>query len=170
MTKIWNEAGFVDDDNWVIETEEVKAGTDEKAVLELPRFIEKAEGSNDVGLGVLIRPADDVRELIPFLDRIALIAVEFPAFSDGRAFSHASLLRDRLGYSGDVRAVGDVLIDKLPLMLRCGISSFAVSNETALRRLEERRIPGITLHYQPAAKESQATGGYSWRRKTRSVA
>ncbi len=170
MTKIWKETGFVEGDNWVIETEEVKAAADERVLLALPRFIEVAEGTNEAGLGVLIRPADDVRELMPFIDRIAVVAVEFPAFNDGRAFSHASLLRDRLGFKEEVRAVGDVLIDEIPLMLRCGIDSFAVRNETALKRLEERKIPGISLHYQPASLASAASGGYSWRRKATSAA
>ncbi|MCO6185896.1 DUF934 domain-containing protein [Rhizobium sp. L1K21] len=170
MTKIWKESGFVEGDNWVVETDEVSASEGERALLGLPQFIEKAENSNDVGLGVLIRPADDVRELMPFIDRIALVAVDFPAFNDGRAFGHASLLRERLQYKGEIRAIGDVLIDQIPLMLRCGIDSFAVKNETALKRLEEGRLPGISRHYQPAAGRETAEGGYSWRRKARSVA
>ncbi|RYE64380.1 MAG: DUF934 domain-containing protein, partial [Rhizobiaceae bacterium] len=98
MAKIWRETGFVANDPWVIETEEIKAEGEQKPLLPLAEFIEKAEASNDVGLGVLIKPADDVSKLEPYLYRIELVAVEFPAFSDGRAFSHASLLRDRLAY------------------------------------------------------------------------
>lgn len=113
---------------------------------------------------MLILPADNVKALAPYLDKIALVAVSFPAFSDGRAFSHASLLRDRLGYQGEIRAVGDVLIDPIPLMLRCGISSFAVTNPVALKRLEEGRLPGIDNHYQPTARASQDPKSYSWRR------
>ena len=116
---------------------------------------------------MLIRPADDVTALAPHLDRIDLVAVAFPAFNDGRAFSHAALLRERLGFAGDIRAVGDVLIDPLALMLRTGITSFAVTNETALARLAEGRIPGIDQHYQPAAQPAKVpeTGArYSWRR------
>lgn len=170
MTKLWTERGFIENDPFVIETEEVKAKEGEKPVLPLADFIAHAEGSNESGLAVLIKPADDVRKLQPYLDRIALVAVEFPAFNDGRAFSHASLLRDRLGYKGDVRAVGDVLIDPIPLMLRCGITSFAVKNATALKRLAEGRLPGIDNHYQPAARESANPGSYSWRRKAKPAA
>ena len=92
------------------------------------------------------------------------MAVAFPAFNDGRAFSHASLLRERLGYKGELRAVGDVLIDQIPLMLRCGIDSFSVTNETALKRLAEGRLPGIPHYYQPTARSAEAGPGYSWRR------
>jgi len=163
MTKIWNETGFQNQDPWVIETEETKAGSNEKPILTLSNFLERAE-AGETGLGVLIQPADDVKALAPHLEKIALVAVSFPAFNDGRAFSHASLLRERLGFKGEIRAVGDVLIDPLPLMLRVGITSFAVTNAVAIRRLEEGRLPGIDNHYQPAARKSEDPKSYSWRR------
>lgn len=166
MTKIWKEAGFVENDPWVIETEEVKAIGEQRPLLPLDTLIARAEESNDVGLGALITPFDDVTRLEPYLDRLAIVAVSFPAFNDGRAFSQASLLRSRLDYAGEVRAVGDVLIDQIPLMLRVGIDSFSVTNATALKRLEERRLPGIPHHYQPAAREAADGEGYSWRRKS----
>lgn len=165
MTKIWNTNGFVENDPWVIETEELAAGEGQQPLLPLQTFIARAEESNEVGLGVLIAPADDVTLLEPFLDRIALIAVAFPAYSDGRGFSHASLLRTRLNFKGEVRAVGDVLIDQVPLMLRTGFTSFAVTNETAIRRLSENRLPGIDVHYQPTALPSVGGEAYSWRRR-----
>ena len=163
MTRIWNEAGFVSDDPWVIETEDNKAGSNEKPILPLDAFLEKA-AAGEKGLGVLIRPADNVKALAPYLDSIALVAVSFPAFNDGRAFSHASILRERLGYAGELRAVGDVLIDPIPLMLRVGINSFSVTNPVALKRLEEGRLPGIDNHYQPSARPSKDAKSYSWRR------
>jgi len=163
MTRIWNETGFVSDDPWVVETEETKAGNNEKPSLPLEAFIERAK-AGEKDLGVLIKPADNVKDLAPWLDNIALVAVSFPAFNDGRAFSHASILRERLGYAGELRAVGDVLIDPIPLMLRCGITSFSVTNAVAIKRLEEGRLPGIDNHYQPAARPSENPQSYSWRR------
>ena len=163
MTRIWNETGFVSDDQWVIETEETTAGHNEKPLLPIDAFIEKAK-AGEKDLGVLVKPADNLRDLATYLDNIELVAVSFPAFNDGRAFSHASILRERLGYKGELRAVGDVLIDPIPLMLRCGITSFAVTNPVALKRLEEGRLPGINNHYQPAAKPSTNPHSYSWRR------
>jgi uncharacterized protein (DUF934 family) len=163
MTRIWNESGFIRDDPWVIETEETKAGVNEKPILPIDAFIERAK-AGETNLGVLVKPADNIRALAPYLDSIALVAVSFPAFNDGRAFSHASILREQLGYKGELRAVGDVLIDPIPLMLRVGINSFAVSNAVALKRLEEGRLPGITNHYQPTARPSHNPHSYSWRR------
>jgi uncharacterized protein (DUF934 family) len=170
MTKIWRETGFIENDPWVIETDEVKATGDQKPLLTLDELIAKADESNDVGLGVVIRPADDVLKLEPYLYRLEIVAVAFPAFNDGRAFSHASLLRQRLGYTNELRAVGDVLIDQVPLMLRVGIDSFAVTNETAIRRLSEKRLPSIPHHYQPAVRDAEAGKGYSWRRQAKPAA
>ncbi|MCX7283354.1 MAG: DUF934 domain-containing protein [Novosphingobium sp.] len=73
---------------------------------------------------VRIEPGDDARLLLPHLDRIALVEVNFPAYTDGRGYSAARILREH-GYAGELRAVGDVLIDQLSHMRRCGFDSFA---------------------------------------------
>ncbi len=73
---------------------------------------------------VRIEPGDDARLLLPFLDRLALIEINFPGFGDGRGYSSARILREA-GYAGELRAVGDVLIDQLSHMRRCGFDSFA---------------------------------------------
>jgi len=170
MTKIWNETGFFENDPWIIETDENKAAAGQKVLLPLAQFLAHAESSNDGGIGVVINPFDDVTLLKPHLDRIAIIAVAFPAFNDGRAFSHASLVRGRLAFKGEVRAVGDVLIDQIPLMLRCGITSFAVTNTVALARLAEGKLPGIDNHYQPTALPEGNPKSYSWRRVAKPAA
>jgi uncharacterized protein (DUF934 family) len=73
---------------------------------------------------VRIEPGDDARLLLPFLDRLALVEVNFPAFGDGRGYSSARILREA-GYTDELRAVGAVLIDQLSHMRRCGFDSFA---------------------------------------------
>jgi len=73
---------------------------------------------------VRIEPGDDARALLPALDRIALIEINFPAYGDGRGYSAARILREH-GYAGELRAVGDVLIDQLSHMRRCGFDAFA---------------------------------------------
>ena len=73
---------------------------------------------------VRIEPGDDARALLPFLDRLALVEINFPSFADGRGYSAARILRE-VGYEGEMRAVGDVLIDQLSHMRRCGFDSFA---------------------------------------------
>lgn len=72
---------------------------------------------------VRIEPGEDARELLSVLDRLSLVEVNFPAFGDGRGYSAARILRES-GYAGELRAVGDVLVDQLPAMRRCGFDSF----------------------------------------------
>lgn len=72
---------------------------------------------------VRIEPGDDARALLPHLGRIALVEVNFPAFGDGRGYSAARILREA-GYDGELRAVGDVLVDQIVAMRRCGFDSF----------------------------------------------
>lgn len=85
---------------------------------------------------VRIEPGDDARLLLPFLDRLALVEVNFPSFGDGRGYSAARILREA-GYTGELRAVGAVLIDQLSHMRRCGFDSFApdkrLDEEDAMR-------------------------------------
>ena len=72
---------------------------------------------------VRIEPGDDARDLLPHLERLALVEVNFPAFGDGRGYSSARILREA-GYDGELRAVGDVLVDQLAYMRRCGFDAF----------------------------------------------
>ncbi|CDO36186.1 MULTISPECIES: DUF934 domain-containing protein [Novosphingobium] len=73
---------------------------------------------------VRIEPGDDARDLLPHLDRIALVEVNFPAWTDGRGYSSARILREA-GFTGEIRAVGDVVIDMLSHLKRCGFDAFA---------------------------------------------
>jgi len=74
--------------------------------------------------GVLLQPNDDPAAIAGTLQRLALISVNFPKFGDGRGYSSARLLRERYGYRGELRAVGDVLRDQLLFLKRCGFDSF----------------------------------------------
>ncbi len=75
-------------------------------------------------VGVLLKPDEPVEGLAYDLPRIAVVALDFPKFRDGRAFSAAALLRERYGYTGEIRAVGDVLRDLAKDMVRCGFNTF----------------------------------------------
>lgn len=77
-------------------------------------------------VGVLLGPADDPAAIAADLDRLALVAVGFPSFVDGRGYSIARLLRERHGWRGEMRAVGDVARDQLFLLARCGFDAFAL--------------------------------------------
>ena len=68
-------------------------------------------------------------------------------------------MRDRYGFQGELRAIGDVLIDEIPLMLRCGFDSFEVTNAPTLASLEAGRLPGPPIHYQPGSGGGEAPAG-----------
>lgn len=79
-----------------------------------------------IGSAVWLGPTDEPALLAAEIGRLRLIAIDFPKFSDGRGFSTASLLRRRYGFQGELRAIGDVLIDQLFYLRRVGFSSFAL--------------------------------------------
>lgn len=73
---------------------------------------------------VALANTDPVEDLAPHVGRLRLIVLDFPKFSDGRAYSQARLLRGRMDYRGELRATGGVLQDQVAFMLRCGFDSF----------------------------------------------
>jgi len=75
-------------------------------------------------VGVRLAPADEVERLAPFVPHLELVIVHFDSVGDGRGYSQAQLLRDRLGYRGELRAAGAVRRDQLFLLARCGFDSF----------------------------------------------
>lgn len=106
------------------------------------------EGQTNAG-AVRLEAGDDARALLPSLEQLALVEVSFPSFRDGRGYSAARILREA-GYAGELRAAGDVLVDQIPHMRRCGFDSFApeapVDGETLKRSLDR-----YDHHYQCAA-------------------
>jgi len=115
---------------------------------------------------VRVEPGDDARLLLPHLDRIALIEINFPAYTDGRGYSAARILREH-GYTGELRAVGDVLLDQLSHMRRCGFDSFGPDQPIA-REAAEKAFATWPEVYQKtvdgrspiwAARHPQATHG-----------
>jgi uncharacterized protein (DUF934 family) len=89
-----------------------------------PAVTVDAFGEQTNAAAVRLETGDDARELLPFLDRIRLVEVEFPAFTDGRGYSAARILREA-GYQGELRAIGAVFVDQLSHLRRCGFDSFA---------------------------------------------
>ncbi len=91
---------------------------------------------------------DPVETLAPEIDRLKLIVLNFPKFTDGRAYSQARLLRERLGYRGELRATGAVLRDQLPFLLRCGFDSFESDQPGFAEALAKARTL-FSVVYQP---------------------
>ena len=105
-------------------------------------------GQADAG-AVRLEAGDDARALLPHLDQLQLIEVSFPSFRDGRGYSAGRILREG-GYQGELRAAGDVLVDQLPFMRRCGFDSFAPEAPIDPATLD-RALSRYDYDYQPAA-------------------
>ncbi len=110
-------------------------------------------------LGVILENTDDVLDLSDDLERLELVVLQFPKMADGRAYTQARLLRERLGYQGEIRAVGDVLRDQVFYMQRCGFNAFEMREDqdlsSTLKAFDE-----MTVTYQPATDEDMPI----WRR------
>ncbi len=135
-------------DHWtfVADGDELATGD---VVVSLARFKqEKAVLLNRSGmLGIRLQPADAVAELANDLTKLALIELNFPDFADGRAFSQAWLLRQRYGYTGEIRAVGHYLTDQLFYLSRVGVNAFVPSTSEDLS-LTLTKLTDFSMHYQ----------------------
>ncbi len=91
-----------------------------------------------------------IAELAPHLDHLALVALEFPKFRDGRAYSQARQLRERYGFRGELRATGQILRDQFLFLLRAGFDAFEVTKDADVEHFVEaaRRY---SVFYQPSA-------------------
>jgi|SRR5690606_32993739 len=98
-------------------------------------------------VGLLIEPQDGVERLRGQLHGLALIAVDFPSFKQGQGFSHGRLLRTRLGWQGEMRAVGNVLIDIVHYLARCGFDSFTITPDHD-PAVAQQQFQAFSLHYQ----------------------
>lgn len=164
-TKLWSENGFRDDE--YIVAEDMEAAGDAPAII-IPLTVwlgldDELRRSSNRRIGVSVAPGEKIEPLLDRLDSLPVIALEFPAFNDGRSYSKAEVLR-RAGFQGELRAVGDVLIDQAALMLRTGFDSLVVTNKVAQARLGEYRLVDTPGYYQPGRGSVQQEGGFAWRR------
>ncbi|AJE15210.1 oxidoreductase [Stutzerimonas balearica] len=108
--------------------------------------------ARDGGLGVWLDSDEPVEEIAEDLQHFQVIALNFPSFTDGRHYSSARLLRERYGFKGEIRAIGDVLRDQLFYLRRCGFDAFAIRADRdpydALQGLKD-----FSVAYQAAADE-----------------
>lgn len=105
-------------------------------------------------VGVLVPNSADIEELAADLPRLALVALEFPKWTDGRAYSQARLLRRRWRYAGEVRATGDVVVDMLPLLARTGFDTVALRPDQSVE-IAERTLGFFRAHYQGDVREQR---------------
>ncbi len=114
-------------------------------------------------LGILLEPADKIEEIGADLPLIGALAVRFPKFGDGRGYSTARLARERYGFTGELRAIGDVLWDQLEAYGRCGFDTLVIVDGPTRRRLEAGERPVVPIHYQPAGdRPATSLPGRPW--------
>ena len=116
----------------------------EEPAVTLDAFLDQSNAT-----AVRLESDEDARKLLPFLDRLALIEVAFPAFRDGRGYSAGRILREA-GYTGELRAAGDVLVDQILPMRRCGFDAFAPDRPLDPNAVE-RALNRFSNVYQKAA-------------------
>ncbi len=164
-TKLWSADGFREDD--YVFADDLDATGDASAVI-IPLAIwlgldEERRRASNRRIGVTVAPGEAIDPLLDDLGSLPLIALQFPAFNDGRSYSKAEILR-REGFAGELRAVGDVLIDQASLMLRTGFDTLQVTNKVAQKRLDENRLVDTPGYYQPGRGSIPEEGGFAWRR------
>ena len=137
------------ENNWVRLADDEGLGKQSRVIISLARL--KRQGpqliNTELDLGVELEPDAIVSDLSLFIDNLQLIVLQFESFADGRAFSQAKLLRDRYHYSGEIRAIGEVIRDQLGFMQRCGFSQFEIA-ENDDSRLALQAFTEITHGYQ----------------------
>lgn len=112
--------------------------------LEDPKALLKRAGK----VGVIWPNNRDLDDLVPYLDRLAAVALVFPSFRDGRAYSQARLLRERHGYDGELRATGQVLRDQFVFMSRAGFDAFEVKKDADADAFAAT-VKRYSVFYQP---------------------
>jgi uncharacterized protein (DUF934 family) len=139
------------DDPWISVADEEILPEGAPAIVSLARW--RAERSALAGrnapLGIRLRADQPPATITEDIDRFQVIALEFPSFGDGRAYTYARLLRERHGYRGELRAVGNVLRDQALFMRRCGFDAFEVAEGTGVAGWREA-LGEISVFYQPA--------------------
>jgi uncharacterized protein (DUF934 family) len=146
------ENGKVVEDRYIRVADDAPLPEGVPVIVSAKRFLGDADAlsSRDCSLGVAWPNDRRVTELKPWLGHLGLIALDFPKFRDGRAYSQARLLRESMGFSGTLRATGDVLRDQFTFLVRAGFDSFDVkkpADAAAFAKSVER----YSVFYQPSA-------------------
>lgn len=156
--RLWTPSGFATD-VWRTIDDDTPLPIAGYAIVSLARWrTEQATlASLGVPIGIVVQPSEALDFVADDIARLAVIALAFPKFTDGRAYSTARRLREA-GYSGDIRATGDVLLDQLPLMLRAGFTSFEITSAATIQALEATSLPAVLRVYQASAESAT----YRW--------
>ena len=140
-------------DKWIRLDDMEPVGDAERVIVSMARLRADRDRFERAGLllGVELAVTDRVADIEVSLTRLQLVVLNFDAFSDGRAFSQARLLRERFSFQGNIRAQGEVLRDQLSFMQRCGVSQFCLADSEDTN-LALSAFTDISKNYQPELK------------------
>jgi uncharacterized protein (DUF934 family) len=146
--------GALQPNDWLTVADDAALPDGKPAVISLDRWLKGRDTliGRNAPIGVRLKSDQSPIAIAEDLERLALIVLEFPKFTDGRGYSHARALRQRLGYKGELRAVGNVLRDQYLFMDRCGIDSIEVADDVNVAGYLES-LGEFSIWYQPAADQ-----------------
>ncbi len=144
------EGAFVADP-WVSVDDAAEIPADSPVIVSQERWLQRAKdlAGRNAPVGVRLKSHQSPAAIAGDLDRFSLIALEFPHFKDGRAYSYARLLRERYGFKGEIRAVGNVLRDQHQFMIRCGFDTFELRDGEDAADWN-KHAEAFSVFYQPA--------------------
>ncbi len=155
---LWTHNQFVAD-GWRAIADDAPLPDGGRPLLSLGRWRKEREALARRGarFGLVVQAGEVLDPATDDVSGLAVIALVFPKFTDGRAYSTARRLREHWGFQGELRATGDVLLDQLPLMLRAGFDAFEIVDAATVSALERGHLPAVTRVYQPAAEVAART-------------
>lgn len=118
-------------------------------------------------IGLLLQSGETLEGLEQDVRRFGVIVLDIPKYNDGRQYSIARILRDKLGYRGELRAQGDVLRDQIHALHRCGFDALEVQHPGTIEALRTGAVVFVREHYQPASLEGDEQPVSSLRRRLR---
>ncbi|MHA1559477.1 MAG: DUF934 domain-containing protein [Alphaproteobacteria bacterium] len=160
MTEVWKD-GAITSDEWVMVSANEPIPADRPAFVPLQRWRAERDqvSSRNGAIGLLLEPDSIWNDIVDDLPRFTAIAITFPKHADGRGFSIARLLRDRDGYGGEIRAVGNYFVDQMPYLRRVGFDAFAVSDPKLRDALKRGVWPEVPFYLQPAEGDREVREG-----------
>lgn len=161
--------GVLVEDEWTAVADGAPLPADRPAIVSFERWRNHRRdlAGRNAALGVRLESKHAAADIAADLKRFALVAIDFPTFRDGRGFSTARLLRERYGFTGELRAIGNVLRDQFAFMHRCGFDAFEVADaaeaeafgpemarfSVVYQRACDRRVPATALRHLGRAAE-----------------
>ena len=165
---LWKNGNFIED-SWRVVADDEPLPDGDKVIVSLKRWRDERAtlAERNAPLGLHIPPGSVWTDVVADLPRFPVVAVSIPKYADGRASSIARLLRERDRYEGEVRVMGDYIIDQMPYMMRVGIDAFDVQNPLVIKALEHGEWPEVTDYLQPglAGGKEIPAGTRPWARK-----